>query len=162
MSEQPEVAGIAPASPAALRDTRWLAGAMWGAALFAALLTSWAALGGAGATGDAGLFSLLLLGGGSGPGSDRDLAASASLIISAGIALMLIVVWWALSRATLGLIAALADSSDGPDDAPVPGMWLAQEGGRSALSDMATYLGVAWALIVLRPVVVVSIQVFTA
>jgi hypothetical protein len=160
MSDQPAFEPGEPASPSALRDTRWIAAAMWGAALVALLATSGAAVGGLLWPFGVGLPGSFVSYGGD--EDSQDLVASAGLIVTIGIALVLIVSWWAFARATHGLIAALSDSSDTAEDAPVPGTWLAQEGGRSALSDMATYLGVTWALVVLRPAVVMTLAVFAS
>jgi hypothetical protein len=147
-----------PSSPAALRDTRWIGAAIWGAALIALLATSWAAVGGP----FGGLNFVYLAQIGPGDDPDRNFAAAVELVFTVGIAAVLLLGWWALARATHGLIVALSDSSDTADDEPVPGVWLTEDGRRSPLSDLASYAGAAWALIILRPVVVISIQVFTA
>ncbi len=161
MSEQPESSsGVVPASPAALRDTRWLGGAIWGAELVALLVSSWAGQRIATSPYDFGLFAAISSS--SGPlEPDRKLMATAALIITVGIAVVLVAAWWAFAKATHGLIAALSDSSDTEADEPVPGIWLVP-GGRSPLSDTASYLGVAWALIILRPAVIAAIQAFTS
>ena len=162
MSDQRGPATPLESSPAALRDTRWLAGAIWAVSLLALLVTSAMGMGQAVGTFDFTALSLLAysdLGHGE---PNRELAVSAALIITAGIALVLVVAWWAFARATQGLIAALSDSSDSRDDSPVRGIWLIEGSGRSPLSDLLTFLGFAWALIVLRPMVITAIQVFTS
>lgn len=159
MSDQPDIE--LSRSAASLRDTRWLAGAIWGASLLALLVTSWAGLGSGGSAVDLTLFSIFAFGGPE-PDPNRDLAAAASLVISAAIALAIVTAWWIFARATQGLLSALADASDGATDEATPGIWLSQDDRRSPLSDLLTYLGVTWALIILRPVVIGSIQVFTS
>lgn len=161
MSEQPESGGsLLPASAAALRDTRWLGGAIWGAELIALLISSWAAQRVLTSPYDVGFFAVYNPGNGE-YDPDRKLIAAAVLIITAGIAVVLVAAWWAFAKATHALIAALSDSSDTEEDAPVPGIWIAAGTGRSPLSDAASYLGVAWALIIVRPAVILAIQAFT-
>jgi hypothetical protein len=160
VSDQPNIEPQPP-SAAALRDTRWLAGGMWGALLLALLVTSWAALRTGGSAIDLSLFSVFFFGD-QASDPNRDLAAAASLVITAAIALALVAAWWIFARATQGLLAALADASDGNDDEATPGIWLVEDGRRSPLSDLGTYFGVTWALIIMRPAVIVSIQVFTS
>ena len=162
MSDQPEPTTIGPSSPAALRDTRWLSGGIWAAVLVALLVSSRAGLGAGIGVFDFGTLSLVAYSGVERSDPNRELAASAALILTVGIALSLVVAWWAFARATQALVAALSDSTDGDEDVPVPGIWLIEGKGRSPLSELATYLGIAWALIVLRPVVVTAIHVFTA
>ncbi|MGE0599075.1 MAG: hypothetical protein AB7J35_08495 [Dehalococcoidia bacterium] len=152
--------GLLPASAAALRDTRWLGGAIWGAALLALLVTSWAAQRVLTSPYDVGFFAAFNLDNGQN-GPNQELVASAALIITAGVAVTLVAAWWAFARGTHGLIAALADSNDSEEDAPVTGIWIVPGTGRSPLSDAASYLGVAWALIILRPAVILTIQAFT-
>jgi hypothetical protein len=161
MSEQSEpTEDFLPASAAALRDTRWLAGAIWGGALLTLLVTSWAAQRLASGPYDLTFLSAIYSSSGQFD-PDRKLTTAAMLIITAGIAVVLVAAWWAFAKATHGLIAALSDSSDTAEDAPVPGIWIVHGGGRSPLSDVASYIGVAWALIILRPVVLGTIQAFT-
>ena len=161
MSDEPEPTTVGPSSPAALRDTRWLSGGIWAAVLVALLVSSRAGLGAGIGVFDFSTLSLIAYDGLERSDPNRELAASAALIFTLGIALALVVAWWAFARATQALVAALSDST-GEEDAPVPGIWLIEGKGRSPLSELATYLGIAWALIVLRPVVVTAIQVFTS
>ena len=162
MSEHPESGeGMLPASAAALRDTRWLAGAIWAAELLALLVTSWAAQRVATSPYDLNFLSVLSSGSGQ-YNPDHKLIAATALVVTAGIAVMLVAAWWAFAKATHALIAALSDSSDTEEDAPVPGIWIAPGAGRSPLSDAASYVGIAWALIILRPAVIAVIQAFTA
>ncbi|MGE3073703.1 MAG: hypothetical protein AB7N24_06390 [Dehalococcoidia bacterium] len=152
--------GLLPASAAALRDTRWLGGGIWGAALIALLVTSWASQRVLSSPYDVGFFAVFNQNNGQ-YDPNQKLVAATALIITAGIAVTLVAAWWAFARATHALIAALADSNDSEEDAPVTGIWIIPGTGRSPLSDAASYLGVAWALIIVRPAVILTIQAFT-
>src|SRR5687768_2957040 len=108
MTDQPDPEPeIVNSTPAALRDTRWIAGGIWGAALLALLVSSWAAVSG-GAIGGAGLFFPYLgLGLDSNNGdADPELVASFALIITIALAGVLAFAWWRFATATRQLLAA--------------------------------------------------------
>ena len=132
---------FAPASPAVLRDVRWLTAAIWGALLIALVVTS-----GYGITSFAqGSLSSRYIGL---PGGDNLETAVAALLIFAA--------WTAFAQATNRLVKALADSTDGPDDAPVALDWMADQPGPAAISlagGVVRFLGAAWAVMVITPAI---------
>jgi hypothetical protein len=154
---------IVNSTPAALRDTRWLAGGIWGAILLTLLVSSWAAVSG-GAIGGAGLFFPYLgLGLDSNNGeADPELVASFALIITIALAGVLLFAWWRFATATRQLLAGISDVSDHPNADPAPAYWLGgSNAARSELVDLFPALGVAWALIVIRPVAVLALQIYS-
>ncbi len=153
---------ILNSTPAALRDTRWLAGGIWAAVLLALLVTSWAAVG-AGAIGGAGLFFPYLGIGldSSSNEADPELVASFGLIITIALAGVLAYAWWRFATATRQLLEGISDVSDHPNADPAPAYWLASGNARSELIDLFPALGVAWALTVIRPVAVIAVQIYS-
>lgn len=163
MSDEADLEATAPASPAALRDTRWLSGAIWLGVLFALLLTSWAGLGadltGVGLGGSIITYLTVALGGEN--DGTPEMLISFALLITAAIAGVLVYAWSRFAAATRQLIAGLAESTDDPDAASVASYWLpSAETGRSDLFDLVAALGVVWAIIVVRPVVLAAMRIY--
>ena len=163
MTDKPESEPqIVNSTPAALRDTRWLAGGIWGAVLLALLVSSWAAVSG-GATGGAGLFFPYLgLGLENNGDANPELVASVALIITIALAGVLAFAWWRFATVTRQLLNGISDVSDHPNADPAPTFWLAGPNpARSELVDLFPALGVAWALLVIRPVAVIALQIYS-
>lgn len=163
MSDEPESAETAPTSPAALRDARWLSGLMWTASLFALLLTSWAGLGAdlSGAALGSSVIAYLSVALGVEGGGNSDFIISFALILTAAIAGVLGYAWWRFAAVTRQLVAGLAESTDDPDAAAVASYWLpSAQTGRSDLFDLVLSLGVAWAIIVARPVILAAMRIY--
>jgi hypothetical protein len=154
MSDSPELENYAPASPAALRDARWLTAAIWGALLLALVVTS-----GYGITSFAqGSISSRYIGlpltGGSDP--NQKVAAVAGIIMSAAAALLIFAAWWSLARATNTLVNAIANSSDAEDDVPAAADWVATRRDNmlfTVAGEVVQFLGAAWAVMVVTPAV---------
>lgn len=163
MDDDRDELGLRGSTPAALRDTRWLAGLVWGAALLGLIVTSGAAVT-AGAFGAAGLYVpyIGLESGSSGSGSDLQLVASFALVITVAIAGVVAYAWWRFGMATRQLLAGLSEASDDPESDPAPAYWLASvDGGRSEMVELIPALGMAWALIIIRPVAVIALQIYS-
>ena len=163
MSDEAELETAPPTSPAALRDTRWLSGAIWIGFLFALLLTSWAGLGadlsGVGLGGSIITYLTVALGGEN--EGTSEMIISFALIITAAIAGVLVYAWLRFAAATRQLVAGLAESTDDPEAASVASYWLPSgETGRSDLFDLVAALGVVWAIIVVRPVVLAAMRIY--
>lgn len=154
MSDSPEFENYAPASPAALRDARWLTAAIWGALLLALVVTS-----GYGITSFAqGSISSRYIGlpltGGTDP--NQKVAAVAGIIMSAAAALLIFAAWRSFAKATNTLVNAIANSSDADDDAPAAADWVATDRNNmlfTVAGEVVQFLGAAWAVMVVTPAV---------
>jgi hypothetical protein len=90
------------------------------------------------------------------------LVASFALIITIALAGVLLFAWWRFATATRQLLAGISDVSDHPNADPAPAYWLGgSNAARSELVDLFPALGVAWALIVIRPVAVLALQIYS-
>jgi hypothetical protein len=165
MSDQPNSnAGTSSVSPAVLRDTRWLAGGIWGALLLALVVTSWGAVTAGGAATSFSFLSFINLGASQNPDDmNPDLVATVALVLMAIVSALLVLAWTRFAAATMSLVSSLSDSSDDAEDQPATIYWLpTTPGARSELVDLLGVLGLAWAAIVLRPIVVAAVQIYSA
>jgi hypothetical protein len=149
---------------AALRDGRRIAIGVWVALLVTLLVTSWAGLGANLVTtglNDSVITYLTVALSGSGKTGVPETIATAALALTVAIAGALVLAWMRFAQATRQMLDGLDDASGGPDTAPATSYWLpAGETNRSELLDLLTFVGVAWGLIILRPVVIGTLQVF--
>lgn len=145
---------FAPASPAVLRDVRWLTAAIWGALLIALVVTSGYVI----TSFAQGSLSSRYIGlpGGDNLETNARSTAAAGSVLSAVAALLIFAAWTAFAQATNRLVKALADSTDGPEDAPVALDWMADQPGPVAISlagGVVRFLGAAWAVMVITPAI---------
>lgn len=161
MSQEPEPP---PASPAALRDGRRVAVGMWAAMLLTLLVTSWAGLGtsinGNGLNESIVTYLSIALSGAPKDGVPETIAIVA-LAVTFAIAGVLLLGWLRFAQATRQMLDGLDDASDDADAVPVTSYWLpADDSSRSELLDLLAYVGAAWSLIILRPAILGTVQVF--
>lgn len=151
---------FAPASPAALRDARWLTAAIWGALLIALVVSSAYGI----KTFTEGSIASRYIGiPVNGPETNQRLAAIAGSAASAVAALLLFAAWRAFAAATNTLVTALATSSDGDDDTPAASEWVAREASGTLVSmagEVVRFLGSAWAVMVVTPAVIGLVTAF--
>ena len=172
MSDQPSPSGTNSGAEAiaALRDARWLAGAIWAGLLLALLFTSAQA---APAFTQGGLASRFFVSNMNGMDPSQNHAiAVAGLILSGGAALALLGGWWGFVRATKALVIGYSYSADEGED-PIPAEWVLEEARaegdaeaqpnptRTMVSDVLQYVGVAWAVIIVTPAVLAAVQAFS-
>lgn len=165
MTNQPEPDGQTSPSRDALRDTRWLACGIWAAVFVGLLVTSYAGIVGPMSNVDLSLLSLESFQGdfdGDQNTPNRDLIAVVALAVSAVIALVVLFLWALFGRATTALLSSLTDSADSAREVPATVVWLTASGERSALGDILMWSGLAWALLIARPVLVAALRVLTA
>src|SRR5687768_12300988 len=113
MSDQPDSnPGTLSVSPAALRDTRWLAGGIWGGLLLALVVTSWGAVTGGGIAGSFGIFPFINLGTQDPADANPERVATVGLIVTAIVAALVLFAWTRFAIATMALVSSLSDSSD--------------------------------------------------
>ena len=171
MSDQPSPGGTSPGAGtlAALRDARWLAGAVWAGLLLSLLFTSAQAVTSFTQGGLTSRFFVPTMNG-QDPGQNHAIAV-AGLILSGGAALALLGGWWGFVRATKALVVAYSYSAD-EGEGPIPAEWVVEaaqaEGDagaqpdptRTMVSDVLQYVGVAWAVIIVTPAVLAAVQAF--
>ena len=164
MSDQPgSTPELIPASPAALRDTRWLAGAIWGGLLLALIVTSWAAVTGGGIAATFSYFPFISLGNQNPEDMEPELVATVAVVLTAVVAALVVLAWIRFANATLSLVSSLSDSGDDAEDQPATMYWLPTvPGQRSELVDLVGLIGIAWGTMILRPIVVVAIQIYSS
>lgn len=155
MTQSKNVSEEAPqASPAALRDVRWLTAAIWGALLIALVVTS-----GYGITSFAqGSLSSRYIGlpGGNDLDTNAKATAVAGSVLSAIAALLLFAAWAVFAQATNRLLTALGNSTDSDEDAPVALDWIADSPGSAVMTlagGVVRFLGAAWAVMVITPAI---------
>lgn len=154
MSDQPNSEQMEPASPAALRDTRWLAGAIWGALLLALVVTSGYGITSFAQGSISSRYIGLPLSGDDAPSAK--VAALAGIVLSAIAALLILAAWRAFAKATNALVGALADASDATDDQPAPGDWIVADPRGVVLTmagEVVQFVGAAWAVMVVTPAI---------
>jgi hypothetical protein len=171
MSDQPATNGTnsGPGALAALRDARWLAGAIWVGLLLALLFTSSHAVS---AFTQGGLATAYFGQSMSGEDHDRNNAiAMVGLTLSGGAALALLGGWWGFVRATKALVIGYSYSADEGED-PMPAEWVLEaspaeddaeaqpDPTRTMVSDVLQYVGIAWAVIIMTPAVLSAVRVF--
>ena len=159
-----------PGALAALRDARWLAGAIWAGLLLALLFTSAQAVNSFTQGGLASRFFVSNMNG-MDPSQNHAIAL-VGLILSGGAALALLGGWWGFVRATRALVVAYSYSADEGEE-PMPAEWVLEathaEGeseaqpnpARTMVSDVLQYVGIAWAVIIVTPAVLAAVQAFS-
>jgi hypothetical protein len=161
-------ATVGPAAALHLRDSRWLAGAIWAGLLAALLVTSVAAV--ESFTQGSIASRYFTLGNPSFPASDnRDHAlAIAGVVMSALAALALLAAWYSFVRTTRSLVLAYADAGASDDEEPAAAEWLmegaARDGStvyRAMPSELLLYVGMAWAAIIMTPAVLGAVEAFS-
>jgi hypothetical protein len=164
MTDQPDPEPeIVNSTPAALRDTRWLAGGIWGGLLLALVVTSWGAVTGGGIAGSFGIFPFINLGTQDPADANPERVATVGLIVTAIVAALVLFAWTRFAIATMALVSSLSDSSDDAEDQPATIYWLpATPGARSELVDLLGLVGLAWAAIILRPMVIAAVHIYSA
>lgn len=149
------------ASPAALRDMRWIGAVLWMSLLLGLLVTSMKAIDaytdGSTAT------RYLAFGPDATEGPDDEALAVAGLALSGLAAAALIGAWFQFVLATSVLLAAYGysgrkDEEPGPADWIIPG----EEGfTRTMLGTVLQYLAAAWGVIIVTPAVLTAVEVFS-
>ena len=151
MSDEPTTDSVTVGA-AALRDGRWLAGGIWTALLLALITTSGYGI----KAFSEGSISARYFGLPSGDNLDTNARVTSILgiVLSAATALLILAGWRAFARVTNILIAALAESSDEPEEAPVPADWLLTDARGVVFSnagEVVQFVGFAWAVMVVTP-----------
>ena len=171
MSDQPASSGttLVPRALAALRDARWLAGAIWAGLLVALLFTSSHAVTSFTQGGIATVYFGQSLDSMDRP--DNHALATAGLILSGGAALALLGGWWGFVRATKALVIGYSYSADEGEE-PMPAEWVLEaaqpeddsepqpDPTRTMVSDVLQYVGIAWVVIIMTPAVLGAVRAF--
>jgi hypothetical protein len=152
MSDQPDSnTGTSSVSAAALRDTRWLAGGIWGGLLLALVVTSVYGINSFTQGSLASRYLGLPLQNAS---PNEKVAAAVGMIASGVAALILLAAWRSFATMTNVLVGALAGSSDAADDSPAPADWLLPDvngGVFTRVGEVVQFVGFAWAVMIATP-----------
>ena len=178
-SDSPAGMPLAPGAPphlasfqTALRDVRWLAGGIWAAVLVALLVTSAVAITaftqGSLLTFSARSFTSIA----GNQGTNGHAVAIAALCLAALEALALFTAWTAFVRATRNLVTAYAYDAGEADEAPAAAEWITDvmyvdsdpndpPAPRMIIADVVQFIGVAWAILIVTPAVMLAVTTFS-
>lgn len=137
---------------------RWLAAVLWGGLLLALLFTSMNAVEsyteGTIATRYLAMFSQVME-----EPHERTVAVT-GIALSSLAALAVVGGWFQFVRATKALLVDYGYSGRA-DEEPSPNGWVTDDdtrGGRTMLSDVLKYVGMAWAVIIMTPAILGAVQ----